>query len=104
MRNALDELPVLLCCIRGGLAAGAFAALLRLPRGLVLARRRGRRLPPALRALLSLADVTAAAGIAFALGATLIAANGGELRLYALIGFFAGAFFTSRAVRRLFGV
>ncbi|MCR5809494.1 MAG: hypothetical protein K6G56_08020 [Clostridiales bacterium] len=90
MRNALSELPILLFCVRGGLAAGAVCFLLRLPRRLYLRSLRGRRARflPVLFGWLTDALAAAASVGLFAL--TLLFANGGELRLYAVCGFFAG--------------
>ena len=101
MRSALSELPVLLCCVRGGLIAGAVSAALRLPGKLLFARLRGRReraLPRFFRALL---DVLAAAALSALAALTLYEANGGEPRLYALCGFAAGAVITARALETL---
>ena len=101
MRNALSELPVLLLCIRGGLIAGIGSALVRLPGRLYCLRLRGRRGKLLPKLLFGLLDVLAAAGTVVLLAYTLYRANGGEPRLYALLGFAAGAALTARAITRL---
>lgn len=101
MRSALAELPVLVCCLRGGLIAGAFSALVRLPGRLYRRRLRGRREKALPKLFFGLLEALAAAGIVLILACTLFRANGGEPRLYALCGFAAGAALTARAVTRL---
>lgn len=101
MRNSLDELPVLLCMFRGGLIAGTIAALLRLPRRLYADSLKGRRakLPPLI--LLIAADLTAAAAITLISAASLIHANGGEPRAFAVCGFALGCLVPPAAIKLL---
>lgn len=99
MRNVLNELPVLLCCIRGGLIAGAACAILRLPGRTYLERIRGRRVGLHIKLLIGFIDALAAGLLTFALALTLYEANGGEPRLYALCGFAAGAVAAAWGVR-----
>lgn len=99
MRNVLSELPVFLCCVWGGAAAGLAVTLLRTPRALYLSSRRGRRASPWLLALFAAADVIAAALLAAALACTLLHANGGEPRAYAVFGFVFGAAAVSAAAK-----
>ncbi|MBO4848331.1 MAG: hypothetical protein J5586_04175 [Clostridia bacterium] len=101
MRSALAELPVLLCLLRGGLTAGAAAALIRLPRRLCTRRLKGRRAGALPLALFILLDAAAAFGTAAVFALSLLYANGGEPRLYAVLGFAAGAALSAWAVRAL---
>ncbi len=101
MRNALSELPVLLCCLRGGMIAGFISSLLLLPGRFYRARRKGRRARAFPVTAFSLLDFTAAAALAAVFALTLLKANGGEPRLYAVCGFAAGAAITAGAVKRL---
>ena len=98
MRSSLLELPVFLCCIWGGLASGAVCALTRLPRRLYYLRLRGRRARFLPLFLFVLLDVIAAAALTAGFSATLLFANGGELRLYAVFGFAIAAALSSRAL------
>ena len=104
MRNALSEIPVLLCCIWGGLAAGGAAFLLRLPRRLVSASFIGRPPGTLLTLALALADMLAAAAVVCGFALTLLHANGGEPRLFAVCGFAAGALASSRALKAALGL
>ena len=91
----------MLCCLRGGLIAGFAAAALRLPGRLYFRARRGRRAGlPAVVGFAAL-DVLAAALAALILASTLVYANGGELRMYAVCAFLAGAAIPTWAVREL---
>ena len=99
MRNALSELPVLLCCVRGGLMAGAACAIMRLPGRRYLERIRGRRVKLSIKLLTGFIDALAAGLLVFALALTLYEANGGEPRLYAVLGFAAGAAAAAQGVR-----
>ncbi|MBO4562634.1 MAG: hypothetical protein J5772_03390 [Clostridia bacterium] len=103
MRNALSELPVLLCCVRGGLVAGLVCAFLRLPRALYYMRPRGRRAGLPLRLLFGLLDTAAAFSAAAVFALTLLYANGGELRLYAVSGFIIAAAGAAAAFHGLVG-
>ncbi len=103
MRNSLDELPVLLCMLRGGLIAGLIAALLRLPRRLYLRSLKGRRAKPLMLTLLILADIIAAAATVLIFTLTLIHANGGEPRFFAVCGFALGCAGSACALRMLTG-
>lgn len=103
MRNVLSELPVFLCCLWGGVASGLAVFLLRLPRLLYTLSRRGRRSSPWLLALFAAADCIAALLMAAAFGLTLLHANGGEIRAYALCGFVLGAAGVCAAAHRLAG-
>lgn len=98
MRNALSELPVLLCCIWGGLAAGGAAFLLRLPQKISERRLKGRRARFGPRLFFALCDTAAAAALTAGLALTLLHANGGELRLFAVCGFVFGAWLVSRTL------
>ena len=89
MRNTLSELPVLLCCLWGGALAGGLAFLLTLPKKLWFKRFRGRRRPALTALLFGLGDIIAGLSIAAVFALTLLYANGGELRLYAVCGFIA---------------
>lgn len=89
MRNVLGELPVFLTCIYGGLIIGAAGFVLRLPRRIIYARRKKTALW--VRGVLALLDILCCAvGLAVA-ALTLYIANGGSVRLYALIGIAIGA-------------
>lgn len=101
MRNVLSELPILLCCVWGGLAAGLSAALLRLPRKLYTRSLRGRHSKALPRLLFTALDILSALLAAACFSITLLYANGGELRLYAVSGFAAAAYIASRAVKGL---
>ena len=101
MRNTLSELPIMLCCLRGGIIAGFAAAALRLPGRLYFRARRGRRAGlPAVIGFAAL-DVLAAALAALILASTLVYSNGGELRMYAVCAFLAGAAAQITAVNKL---
>lgn len=89
MRNALSELPILLFCIRGGFIAGGACFLLRLPKRLYSRSLRGRRARLIPTILTAVSETAAALAAALGFAATLLIANGGELRLYAVCGFFA---------------
>ena len=89
MRNTLSELPVLLFLMRGGFIAGALCFLLRLPRRLYMRSLRGRRAGLVPLLVTGSADILAAFSTASALALTLLQANGGEPRFYAVAGFFA---------------
>ena len=104
MRNSLDELPVLLCMLWGGVIAGLASSLLRMPGRAYYAALRGRRarlLPKACAAAL---DIMAAAAIMAAFSLSLIHANGGEPRLYAVCGFAAGCALSGGALRMITGI
>lgn len=103
MRNTLSELPVLLMCIRAGILAGAAIFLLRLPRLLRSAARRGLRTPFWLRLLFAAADVLAALLTLALLASALFRLNGGEPRLYACAGFAAGAVLSWAALKTAVG-
>ncbi len=103
MRNSLDELPVLACMLWGGLIAGLVCSLLRLP-GKVYARAlRGRRAKPLPLAAIAVCDIAAALFAAAAFALTLVHANGGEPRLFALCGFVFGCAVTGGAVKLITG-
>ena len=104
MRNALSELPVLLCCIRGGLIFGGAAFILRLPERLYTAALKGRRPRLLPRLAAALADMLAAAALCLGCALTLFHANGGEPRLFALTGFAFGAWLFSAAARGALGI
>ena len=91
MRSSLNELPVFALSIWGGMIAGLSASLIRLPRALYLRGLRGRRASPFLLVLFGALDIAAAAAAAAVFCLTLLKANGGELRLYAVCGYLAGA-------------
>ena len=99
MRNNLAELPVLLCCIWGGAAAGGGVFLLRMTKRLWLKRFRGRRAGAAWMALFVLLDLLTVAFVSCAFAAILLFANGGEPRLYAVLGFFAALFSVDALLR-----
>lgn len=99
MRNALSELPVLLCCIWGGIASGGAAFLLRLPQKLYSRALKGRRSGLGPRLAFALADALAAAALCCGFALTLLHANGGEIRLFALTGFLLGAWLFSFAAK-----
>ena len=101
MRTSLNELPVLLCSLRGGLIAGAGCFLIRLPGRLYRARLAGRRAKPGAVFLFWLLDFSAAGLLFFLLALTLLKANGCVPRLFALIGFFGAAQAVSSALRLL---
>ena len=88
MRNNLTELPVLLACLRGGLCAGGAAYLIRLPKRLYSARHRGLRTPWTAAFLFALLDILTCVSVALVFASSIVYANGGELRLYAVSGFF----------------
>ena len=88
MRNNLAELPVLLCCLWGGSLAGGAAFLLRLPKKLYFRNRLGLRTPLLPKLIFILLDILTCASVAVIFAASLLYANGGELRLYAAAGFF----------------
>ncbi len=100
MRNSLLELPILLCCIWGGLVSGLVCALFLLPRRLYIARLRGRRAGVIKLILLAFSDITAALALVSGFALTLYTANGGELRIYAVCGFFAAAALAGYALHR----
>lgn len=87
MRNTLDELPVLLLMMRGGILAGGLAFALSLPRKLYNIRRRGLRCGLWRGALFFCMDLLICLGCAILFAASLLRANGGEMRLYAVLGF-----------------
>ena len=91
MRSSLNELPVFAFSVWGGMIAGLAAALLRLPRELYFGSRRGRRAAFLPLALFGALDIAAALAVLAVFCATLVEANGGELRLYAVCGFISGA-------------
>lgn len=101
MRNSLSEIPILLCCIWGGIIAGLASSLLRLPRKAYIRTLKGRRANPLLLILFFLLDLLSAAAIAAVFMLTLLHANGGELRLFAVCGFIIGGVATSYAVNGL---
>lgn len=103
MRTTLNELPIFALCVWGGAAAGLAAALVRLPRRLYLASRKGRRAGRFPMLLFAAADVFSAALLAASFCAALIYANGGELRLYAVSGFLLGAALPFTAMKLLAG-
>ncbi len=104
MRNNLSELPVLLSCLWSGAMAGSVVFLLALPKLLWRRKNRGRRLPFGTRLIFALLDILicAAAGVIFS--AALISANGGELRLYAVAGFFIALAFVLRLLKTAAGL
>ncbi|MCR5611506.1 MAG: hypothetical protein K6F68_06730 [Clostridiales bacterium] len=91
MRTTVNELPILLVMLWGGLIAGHIAALLRLPGKLYTRSLRGRRGNAFLKIAFSALEVLAALAVTAILSAVLVRANGGEPRSYALLAFFAGA-------------
>lgn len=101
MRNALSEIPVLLLCLWGGGVAGIAAALVRLPGRLYTLTRRGRRTGLFPKILFSVFDIAAAALAVSVFCLTLLRANGGEPRLFAVCAFIAGAAVPARAIRVL---
>lgn len=104
MRTTLLELPILMCCLWGGLLAGLIAALLRLFGQLKKKRLAGRRLKLVPRALIGILDALAALVLGVLCAAALIYANGGEPRAYAVISYASGAALTMNAVLMLAGV
>lgn len=101
MHTSLNELPVLLFMLRGGLIAGAGCFLIRLPGRLYRARLAGRRAKAWAVLLFWLLDFLAAGLLFGLLALTLIEANGGVPRLFALLGFFGAALASSGALRLL---
>lgn len=101
MRNVLSELPVFLCCLWGGLAAGLAAFLIRLPRKLYGMRLRGKKAKALYKALFAVFDIAAALLAAAVFALTLYTANGGEMRAFAVGGFVSGAASVSAAANRL---
>ncbi len=101
MRNVLNELPVFALSIWSGVAAGFLVSLLRLPRELYSRSLKGRRAKAVPLILFGLADVIAACSACAVFCAAMIFANGGELRLYAVCGFLAGAAVPYEAVKLL---
>ena len=101
MRNSLDELPVLICMLRGGLIAGVIASLLCLPRRLYVKKLQGRRAKPLPLLLFCVMELAAAACAVGLFALSLLHANGGEPRLFAVCGFFAGEALTAWAVTAL---
>lgn len=104
MRNALDELPVLMCMLWGGLASGLSAALLRLPRKAYVRALRGRRARPLALIALGACDIAAALAAVCGFALTLVHANGGEPRLFAICGFLAGCAASGASVRLISGI
>ena len=101
MRNSLLEFPILLACIWGGLAAGAASSPLRLPRQITQMQLRGRRMRFLTGALLIIPDVLAALVLTCGFCASLVFANGGEVRLYAVFGFALAAYLAGRVLRAI---
>ena len=89
MRNSLLELPVLAAAVWAGLASGMAAFLLRLPGKLYERRLKGRRAKLFALIPIRAADVLAGFAAAASLALALYYANGGEPRLYAVLGFAA---------------
>ena len=101
MRSTLNELPIFVTCLWGGVISGLVCAVLRLPRLLYSRSRRGRREGLLAMALLCIADVIAALAAAITFSAVLVYANGGELRLYAVTAFAAGMCVPMLAAERI---
>ncbi len=104
MRNSLGELPVLACMLWGGLIAGLVSSLLRLPRRAYVGALKGRRAKLIPLAAFAVCDIAAALALTAAFALTLVHANGGEPRLFALCGFAAGCAVTGGAVKLISGV
>ena len=104
MRNNLDELPVLLVCIRAGVAAGCAAYLLLLPRALDYKLRRGKRAGLWRTLLFFIADLALCLVCGGIFAHSLVYANGGEIRLYAAAGFLLPLALTIKLLKTLFGV
>ena len=92
MRSSLLELDVLAAMARAGIAAGLSVFLVRLPGRLYFKRLKGRRARLPLLVLFRAADVLAAFLPAALFALSLLDANGGEPRLYAVLGFTLAAF------------
>lgn len=101
MRSSLLEAPVLLTMLWGGLVSGAASGLFRLPKLMEPRSHKGKRAGFFKRAAYFFADILAAACLAFGFALTLIRANGGVLRLYAVCGFFLAAWLAGRVLRGL---
>lgn len=97
MRTTVNELPILLISLWGGLAAGHLALLLRLPGKLYARRLKGRRAALPAKLGFSFLDALAAFAVTAILAAVLVRANGGEPRSYALLAYAAGAIVPSAA-------
>lgn len=92
MRNSLLELDVLAAMVRSGIAAGLAVFLARLPGKLYFKHLKGRRASLPLLILFRAADILAALVPAALFALSLVYANGGEPRLYAVLGFALAAF------------
>ena len=102
MRNTLYELPVLLTMLRGGVIAGGAAYLLLLPRRLYYIKRRGKRMGFWRCLLFTLLDIAVCILCSGIFALSLVTANGGELRLYAIAGYSAALFAVIKLLRTLF--
>ncbi|MBO4384433.1 MAG: hypothetical protein J5854_03305 [Clostridia bacterium] len=103
MRTTVNELPVFLMSLWGGIIAGHIAALLRLPGKLYLRSLRGRRGSVPLKGLFCVLDVISALAVTAVLCAVTVRANGGEPRAYALFAFAFGAILPGALLARALG-
>ena len=99
----LSEFPVFVFCVWGGVISGFAVLLTRLPRKIYLRSRRGRREAAIPKLLFALLDAAAALLLATGFCMTMLKANGGELRAFAVCAFAAGAAAPGRTAELFFG-